>query len=142
MQVDSLTTELLGKPYIQFSSVAQSCPTLLNPMNRSMPGFPVYHQLPGSIQTHVHRVSDAIHPSHPLLSPSPVQSALCIRWPKYWSFSFNISPSNEHSGLISFQSKGLSRAFSSTTLQKHQFFGSVPSLWSTSHIPILLLQKP
>ena len=55
----------------QFSSVAQSCPTLCNPMNRSMPGLPVHHQLPEFTQTHVHRVSDAIQPSHPLSSPSP-----------------------------------------------------------------------
>ena len=56
---------------IQFSSVAQSCPTLCNPMNRSMPGLPVHHHLPEFTQTHVHRVGDAIQPSHPLLSPSP-----------------------------------------------------------------------
>ena len=69
------------------------------------------------------------------------ESALCIRWPKYWSFSFNISPSNEHSGLISIrmnwislQSKGLSRVFSNTTVQKHQFFSTQLSLWSNSHI--------
>ena len=73
------------------------------------------------------------------------ESALCNRWPKYWSFSFNISPSNEHPGLISFrislQSKGLSRVFSNTTPQKHQFFGTQPSLWSNSLIHILLLEK-
>ena len=73
--------------------------------------------------------------------------ALRIRWPKYWSFSFNISPSNEHSGLISFrmdslQSKGLSRVFSNTTVQKHQFFGAQPSLWSNAHIHTWLLEKP
>ena len=56
---------------VHFSSVAQSCPTLYNPMNRSTPGLPVHHQLPESIQTHVHQVGDAIQPSHPLLSPSP-----------------------------------------------------------------------
>ena len=56
---------------VQFSSVAQSCPTLCNPMNRSMPGLPVHHHLPEFTQTHVHRVSDAIQPSHPLSSPSP-----------------------------------------------------------------------
>ena len=80
-----------------------------------MPGFPVHHQLPELTQTHVHPVGDAIQPSHPLSSPSPPAfnlcqhqglfqgvSSLCIRWPKYWSFSFSISPSNEHSGLISF----------------------------------------
>ena len=97
----------------QFSSVAQSCPTLCEPMNRSTPGLPVHHQLPEF--THVHRVSDAIQPSHPLLSPSllpPIppsirvfsnESALRMRWPKYWSFSFGISPSREHLGLISFE---------------------------------------
>ena len=69
------------------------------------------------------------------------ESALCIRWPKYWSFSFSLSPSNEHPGLISFrmdwislQSKGLSRVFSSTTVQKHQFFGAQLSSQSNSHI--------
>ena len=56
---------------VQFSSLAQSCPTLCNPMNRSMPGLPVHHQLPEFTQTHIHRVSDAIQPSHPLSSPSP-----------------------------------------------------------------------
>ena len=98
---------------VQFSSVTQSCPTLCNPMDRSIPGLPVHHQLPESTQTHFHWVSDAIQPSHPLLSPSPSasifpsirvfsnESALCIRWPEYWSFSLNISPSNEHPGPIS-----------------------------------------
>ena len=100
---------------VQFSLVAQSCPTLCNPMNRSMPGLPVHHQLPEFTQTHVHRVGDAIQPSHPLLSPSPPapnlpsirvfsnESALCMRWPKYWSFSFIIHPSHECPGLISFR---------------------------------------
>ena len=100
---------------IQFSSVTQSCPTPCDPMNRGTQGFPVLHYLPEFTQTHVHWVSDAIQPSHPLLSPSPPafnlsqhqglssESALCIRWPKYWSFSYSISPSNEYSGLISFR---------------------------------------
>ena len=99
----------------QFSSVTQSRPTLWDPMDCSTPGFPVHHQLPEFTQTHVHWVSDAIQPSHPLSSPSPPafnlsqhrvfssESVLCIRWPKYWSFSFSISPSNEYSGLISFR---------------------------------------
>ena len=76
--------------------------------------------------------------------------ALCIRWPKYWSFSFNISPSNEHPGLISFRrdwldswpSKGLSRVFSNTTVQKHPFFSTQLSLQSNSHIHTQLLEKP
>ena len=99
---------------VQFSSVTQLCLTLCNPINCSMPGLPIHHQLPESTQTHVHWVGDTIQPSHPLscLSPPALkaiigvfsnESAVCIRWPKYWSFSFNISPSNEHSGLISFR---------------------------------------
>ena len=100
---------------VQFSSVAQSCLTLCHPMNRSMPGLPVHHQLLEFTQTHGHRVCDAIQPYHPLPSPSPPEpnpsqhqslsneSALHIRWPKYWSFSFRISPSNEHPGLVSFR---------------------------------------
>ena len=100
---------------IQFSSVAQSCLTLCNPMNRSTPGFPVHHQLLEPAQTHVHRISDAIQLFHPLSSPVLLPSifpsirvfsnelALCIRWPKYRSISFSISPSNEYSGLISFR---------------------------------------
>ena len=87
---------------------------------------------------------------HPLLPPSIFpslrvfsnESVLHIRWPEYWSFSFSISPSNEYSGLLSFRIdsmisllfKGLSRVFSSTTVQKHQFFGTLPSLWSSSHL--------
>ena len=101
------------KTISQFSLVAQSCPTLYDPMNCSTPGLPVDHQLPEFTQTHVHRVSDAIQPSHPLSSPSPPapippsirvfsnDSTLCMRWPKYWSFSLSISSSNEHPGLIS-----------------------------------------
>ena len=79
-------------------------------MDCSTPGFPVHHQLPELTQTHVHRVSDAIQPSHPLLSLSPAfirvfssELVLYIRWSKYWSFSFSISPSNEYSGLIFFR---------------------------------------
>ena len=84
-------------------------------MNHSTPGLPVHHQLPEFTQTHVHQVGDGIQPSHPLSSPSPpalifpsirvfsTVSALRIRWPKFWSFSFNISPSNEHPKLISFR---------------------------------------
>ena len=95
--------------------MTQSCLTLCDPMDCSMPGLPVHHQLLESTQTHVHCVGDAIRPSYPLLSPSPPalnlssirvfsnESALRTRWPKYWSFSFKISPSNEHPGLISFR---------------------------------------
>ena len=99
----------------QFSSVAQSCPTLCDPMNRSTPGLPVHHQLPAFTQTHNHQVRDAIQPSHPLSSPSPPasvptiikvfsnESTLHMRWLKYWSFSFSIIPSKEIPGLISFR---------------------------------------
>ena len=99
---------------IQFSSVAQLCPTLCDPMNCSTPGLPVHHQLLEFTQTHVHRVSDAfIHLilCHPLLLP-PIppsirvlssESTLRRRWPKYWSFNFSISPSKERPGLISFR---------------------------------------
>jgi len=100
---------------VQFSSVAQSSPTLCNPMNHSMPGLPVHYQLPEFTQTCVHRVGDAI--SHlilycpllilPSIPPSirvfSNESTLCMRWPKNWSFSFSISPSSEHPGLISFR---------------------------------------
>ena len=93
--------------------MAQSCLTLWDPMNCSIPGLPVHHQLPEFTQTHVHRVGDAIQPSHPLSSPSPSisvfssESALHMRWPKYQSFSFSISPSNEHPWLISFRTDWL-----------------------------------
>ena len=100
---------------VQLSSVAHSCLTLCDPMNYSTPGLPVHHQLLEFTQTRVHWVNDAIQPSHPLSSASPPafnlsqhqvfsnESALCIRWPKYWSFSLSIDPSNEYSGLVSFR---------------------------------------
>ena len=100
---------------VQFSSVAQSCPTLCNPMNCSMPGLPVHHQLLEFTETHVHQVmmpSSHLILCHPLLLLPPIppsfrvfsnESTLCMRWPKYWSFSFSISLSNEHPGLISFR---------------------------------------
>ena len=110
---------MLGSQYtvlsVHFSSVAQSCPTLCNPRNCSTLGFPVHHQLPELAQTHIHQVSDAILtisssvvPFSSCLQSSPAsvfsnELVLHIRWPKYWSFSFNISPSNEHPGLISFR---------------------------------------
>ena len=95
----------------QFSSVTQLCPTLCDHMACTTPGFPVHHQLPKPTQTHVHWVSDAVQPSHPLSAPSPPAFNLAkhqglfqwVRWPKYWSFSFCINPSNEYSGLISFR---------------------------------------
>ena len=106
-----------GSPYFafQFSSVAQSCLTLCDPMNHSTPGLPVHHQLPES--TKATSIESVIPSNHlivchsllllPSIPPSirvfSTKSALRIRWPKYWSFSFNISPSNEHPGLISFR---------------------------------------
>ena len=102
----------------EFSSVQFShsvVTDLCDPMNYSTPGLPVHHPLPEFTQTHVHRVRDAIQPSHPLSSPSPPapipprirvfsnESTLCMRWPKYWSFSFSIIPSKEIPGLISFR---------------------------------------
>ena len=98
----------------KISSVAQSCLTLCDPMNRSTPGLPVHHQRPEFTQTHVHRVSDAIHLilCHPLLLLPSIppsirvfssESTLHMRWPEYWSFSFSIIPSKETPGLISFK---------------------------------------
>ena len=117
-------------------------------MDYSTPGFPVHHQLLELAQTHAHWVSDTIQSSHPLPSPSPLpsifpnirgfsnESVLHIRWPKYWSFSFSISPSNEYSGQISFRMDWFWRLLekSNTTLQKHQFFGTHPSLVQFSHL--------
>ena len=102
---------------VWFSSVAQSCLTICNPVDCSTPGLPVHHHLPELVQIHV-QVSDAIQPSHPLSSPSPAfnlsqhqglsnKSVLHIRWPKYWSFRFSISLSNDYSGLISFRMEWL-----------------------------------
>ena len=100
---------------VKFSSAAQSYPTLCHPMNRSTPGLPVHHQLPEFTQL---MSIESVMPSNHLILCCPLLllpsifpsirvfsnvSALCIRWPKYWSFSFNISPSNEHPGLISFR---------------------------------------
>ena len=137
-------------PSVQFSSVTQSCPTLCNPMNHSMPGLPVHHQLPEFTQTHVHWVRDAIQPSHPLLSPSPPafpsirvftnESALRIMWPKYWSLSFGISPSNEYSGLISFRIDWLDLLVVQGTLksllQHHSSIASI--LWCSAFFIVQL----
>ena len=146
---------------VQFSSVIQSCPTLYNPMNRSTPGLPVHHQLLEFTQTHVHRVSDVIQPSHPRSSPSPParnpsQHQSLFQWVNAWggqSTAASALPSflpkksqgwspSEWTGWISLQSKGLSRVFSNTAVQKHQFFGAQPSSQSNSHIHTWLLEKP
>ena len=146
---------------VQFSSVAQLCPTLCDPMNCSMPGLPVHHQLPEYTQTHVHWVSDAIQPSHPLSSPSPPapnpsQHQSLFQWVFTWggqstgvSTLASFLPKNtqgwspsEWTGWISLQSKGLSRIFSNTTVQKQQFFGAQLSSQSNSHIHTWPLEKP
>ena len=141
---------------VQSSSVAQSCPTLCDPMNHSTPGLPVHHQLPEFTQTHVHRVSDAIQPSHPLsslllLSPIPPsirvfsnESTLRMRWPKYWSFSFSmvhIRPKSKLNGdTIPHQQRGCLKTsiVSSKHAPKHglalhraktQFHSSVDRHW-------------
>ena len=139
---------------VQFSSVAQSRPTLCDTMNCSTPGLPVHHQLPESTQTHVRRVGDAIQPSHPLSSPSPPpsippsirvfsnESTLCMRWRKYWSFSFSIIPSKEIPGLISSRMDWLDLLAVHGTLKsllqhhssKAEFFGTQLSSQSNSHI--------
>ena len=136
-----------------FSSVARLCPALCDPMDCSTPGLPVHHQLLGLTQTHVHRVSDAIQPSHPLLSPSPPafslsqhrvfsnESVLLIRRPKYWSFSFRISPSNEYSGLISFRMDWLDllavQGTLKSLLQHHSSKASI--LWHSAFFIVQLL---
>ena len=146
---------------VQFSSVAQSCPTLCDPT--------------AAHQAFLSSPTPRVHPNscplsgwcHPTISSSVIPSSSCprslpasgifsnepalhIRWPKYWSFSFNISPSNEYPGLISFGwtgsisflSKGLSRVFSNTKVQKHQFFGAQLSSQSNSHIHAWPRGKP
>ena len=147
---------------VQFSLVAQSCPTLCDPMNCSSPGLPVHHQLPEVTQTHVHQVSDAIQPSHPLSSPSPPAanpSQHQSLFPMSQVFtsggqsigvsaSTSVLPMNTQdwslgwTGWISLQSKGLSRVFVNTTVQKHQFFGAQLSSPSNSHIHTWSLEKP
>ena len=124
-------------------------------MNCSMPGLPVHHQLPEFTRTHVHHVSDAIQPSHlcrPLLLLPPIppsirvfanESTLHIRWPKYWSFSFNISPSNEHPGLISFRTDWLDLlAIQGTLKSLLQHHSSKASILQRSAFFIVQLSHP
>ena len=139
---------------LSVSSVAQSCLTLHDPMDCSTPGFPIHHQLPELAQTHIHRVCDVIQHlilCHPLLLLPSIfptirdfsnELFLRISWPKYCSFSFSISPSNEYSGLISFRIdqldlpavQGTLNFFSNTTVQKHQLLSAELSFYSNSHI--------
>ena len=139
-----------------FSSVAQSCLTLCDPMDCSMPGFPIHHQLLELTQIHVHWVADAVQPSHPLSPPSPPsspifpsirvfsnESVLHIRWPKYWSFSFSISPSNEYSGLISFRNDWLDLLAVQGTLKSLlQYHSSKASILWHSAFFIVQLSHP
>ena len=130
---------------VQFSHSVMSNSLRHNGLQRT--NFPVHHQLPKPTQTHIHPVSDAIQPSHPLSSPSPQpsifpsirtftsKSVLCIRWPKYWGFSFSISPSNEYSGLISFRMDWLDPLAVQGTLkgllQHHN--SKAPILWYSAY---------
>ena len=139
---------------VQFSSVTQSCPTLCDPMDFSTPGFPIHHQLPELAQSHVHWVGDAMQPSHPLSSPSPPSFNLSLHQGLFFASgdqsigaSASVLAMNiQHwfalglTGLISLQSKGLARVFSSTTVRKHLFFGAQLSSWSNPHIHTWLLK--
>ena len=147
---------------VQFTSVTQSGPTLCDTTNHSRPGLPAHHQLPEFTQTHVHWVGDAIQPSHPLSSPSPLPPIpLSIRvFPMSqlytWggksigvSASASVLPMNtqdqsplQGTDWISLQSKGHSRVFSNTTVLQHQFFSAQLSSQSNSHIHTWLLEKP
>ena len=148
---------------VQFSSITQLCPILWDSMNRSTPGLPVLHQLPESTQIHAHWVGDAIQPSHPLSSPSPPAFSLSqhhglFKWvsssqqvAKVLEFqlqyqSFQRTPRTGSNlgwtDWISWQAKGLSRFFSNTTVQKHQFFSVQLSLWSNYHMHTWPLEKP
>ena len=151
-----LTTKLNREVRIKNVHPTQSCPTLCDPMDCSMPDFPVLHHLPKLVQTHVHWVSDAIQPSHPLSSPSPPAFNLSQHQSFLMSHFFASSgqsigasvsasflPMNIQdwfffflrlTGWISLLSKGLSKVFPNTTVQKHQFFSAQPSLWSNSYI--------
>ena len=134
---------------------SQLCPTLRDPMDCSTPGFPVLHQLPELAHTHVHWVSDVIQPSS-VVSFCPQSVPASGSFPMSGLFTSggqriaaSVLPTNTQgwfplgwTGWISVQSKGLSRVVSNTTVQKHQFFGTQPSLWSTSHIHTWLLEKP
>ena len=160
-EILELKIQQRNEKFNQFSSAAQSCPNICDHMDCSVPGFPVHHQLPELAQTHVHQlVMPSKHsilycPLHLLPSIFPSirifsnELALCIRWPKDWSWaSISVLPMNINgwmhlglTGLISLLSKGISRVFSNPTVQKHQFFSTQLSLWSNSHIHTWPLEK-
>ena len=141
----------------QFSSVAQSCPTLCDPMNRSMPGLPVHHRLPESTPPKPMSI-ELVMPSNHLILCRPLlllpsifpsirafsnESSLRIRWPKYWSFSFSISPSNEYSGLISFMMDWLDLLAVQGTLKSLlQYHNSKASILQCSAFFIVQLSHP
>ena len=144
---------------VQFSPVTQSCPTLFDPMNRSSLSITNSRSSPRLTSIKSVMLSSHLILCHPLLLLPPIppsirvfsnESTLCMRCPKYWSFSFSIIPSKEIQGLspsewtgwISLQSKGLSRVFSNTTVQKHQLLGTQPSSQSNSHIHTWPQEKP
>ena len=149
-------------PSVQFSSVTQSCPTLYDHMNCSMPGLPVYHPLPELTQL---MSIESVMPFNHLILCRPIllppwifpsigvfsnESVLRIRWPKYWSVSFSIRPSKEHPGLISFRIDWLDllavQGILKSLLQHHSskasILGTQPSLWSNLHTLTWLLEKP
>ena len=139
----------------QFSSVIQLCVTLCNPMDCSTLGFPVHCQLLEPSQTHIHWVGDAIQPSYSLSSPSAPafnlsqlqvfsnESVLCIRWQKYWSVSFSISPSNQYSGLISFRMDWLNLLAVQGTLKSFlQYHSSKASILWHSAFFMVQLSRP
>ena len=166
--IDLITKEIFAyitccmQVSVSCCSVAQLCLTLCNPMDWSMLGFSVLHHLPELAETHVHWVSDAIQPSHPLSSPSPLAFNI-FQHQGFFPMSRLLAADGQSvgasasasvptmnfqdwfplglTGLISFQSKGLSRVFSNM-IQKHQFFGAQPFWWSSSHIHTWFLEKP
>ena len=161
VQIPSLVWWVLFS--VQFSSITQLCPALCYPMDCSTPGFPVHHQLPELTQTHVHWVGDVIQLSHPLSSTSPPafnlsQPSGSFPMSQFFtsggqsigvSASASVFPVNIQdwfplgwTGWISLQSKGLSRTFSNTTVQKYRFFSAQLSLQSNSYIHTWLLEKP
>ena len=149
--VCTVSSQETTQHYIEYScccccSVAQSCPTLCNPIDCNVPGFPVPQQLPEPTQTHVHCIGDAIQPFHPLSSSSPPpsikvfssESALRMRWPKDWNFSFSISPSNEYSGLISIRIDW----FDFLAVQRTQESSPTPEFKSISSLALRFLYGP
>ena len=158
---DLRITESISTLSVQFSSVAQLCLTLCDPMNRSMPGLPVHHQLPEFTQTHVHQwchpaISSSVVPFSSCPQSLPTSGSFPVSQLFTWggqnigvSASVSVLPMNTQdlspsgwTGWTSLQSKGLSRVFSNTTVQKHQFFGAQVSSQSNSHIHTWPQKKP